>query len=101
MTKASQIFEGENSSLRKTFDDAVSPHQEENTINGGTCNKCGQENVTITGVSTEFLHKCHFESSLHLAEQKGRENLREQIEKIDISKMTYGAFRRKVIKLLK
>lgn len=42
---------------------AASPHTCEsptptNSINGGTCNKCGEKNITITGVSTKNIHRC-------------------------------------------
>jgi hypothetical protein len=30
-----------------------------NSVNGSTCNKCGAKNITIVGVSTKNMHKCH------------------------------------------
>lgn len=28
------------------------------SVNGGTCNKCGEKNIIITGISSQKIHQC-------------------------------------------
>lgn len=54
-TKPSEIFEGNSSSLHKTFDEAICPHTHiENNMVPDTCRDCGQVLISTSSLREEY-----------------------------------------------